>query len=171
MCLIFLSVDDHPDYKLMVVANRDEFYHRKTQPAHFWHDAPGLLGGRDQEAGGTWMGIHKSGRISMVTNYRDPHKINPQAPSRGHLVSDFLQTEDDVLSYLKGVEQKGLQYNGFNLITGDADALYYYSNYKQGIEKVTQGIHGLSNHLLNTPWPKVKTGLEKMRGLMKQKDP
>lgn len=90
MCLIFLSLHDHPNYKLIVAANRDEFYNRKTAAADFWKDHPTLLGGRDLEASGTWMGMTTSGRISMLTNYRDPQNINPLAPSRGKLVSDFL---------------------------------------------------------------------------------
>jgi uncharacterized protein with NRDE domain len=90
MCLIFISTHEHPKYKLIVAANRDEFYKRKTQRAQFWTDHPNIVGGRDLVANGTWMAMSKSGRISMVTNYRDPHNIDPKAPSRGHLVSDFM---------------------------------------------------------------------------------
>ena len=171
MCLIFLSLDCHPTYKLIVVANRDEFYSRKTAPAQFWKDHPDVLGGRDLEAGGTWMGVSKSGSVSMVTNYRDPKNINPSAPSRGHLVSDFLMNDEDPLEYLGWVERSGYQYNGFNLIVGKKSDLYYYSNYKEVIEKITPGIHGLSNHFLDTPWPKVTAGVNKMRPLMEEKDP
>src|SRR5882672_506626 len=90
MCLIFISLKNHPTYKLIVAANRDEFYNRKTEAASFWKDHPTILGGRDLEAMGTWMAMTKEGKISLITNYRDPHNINPNAPSRGQLVSDFL---------------------------------------------------------------------------------
>ena len=93
MCLIFFSLKQHPDYKLIVAANRDEFYDRKTAAADFWKDQPNIVGGRDLEANGTWLGMTTSGKISMLTNYRDPKNINPAAPSRGQLVSDYLDHE------------------------------------------------------------------------------
>jgi len=160
MCLIFLSLNNHPNYKLIVAANRDEFYTRKTAPAHFWEDNPHILGGRDLEASGTWMAMNKNGKISLVTNYRDPANINPHAPSRGQLVSDFLINNDSLEEYLKKVHAHGSEYNGFNLLAGNPDELYYLSNYKSGIQKLESGIYGLSNHLLDTPWPKVKRGKE-----------
>lgn len=161
MCLIFLALNHHPTYKLIVAANRDEFYARKTAPAHFWDDYPHILGGRDLEAAGTWMAMNKNGKISLVTNYRDPVKINPNAPSRGQLVSDFLVNGDTPEEYLDKVSQRATQYNGFNLLAGYPDALWYLSNYKQGIQKLESGVYGLSNHLLDTPWPKVHRGKEK----------
>jgi uncharacterized protein with NRDE domain len=163
MCLIFLSINNHPDYKLIVAANRDEFYNRKTAPANFWQDYPHILGGRDLEAHGTWMAMTTSGKISIVTNYRDPKNIDPKAPSRGQLVTDYLLNEKNPQEYLNGVAQVGEKYNGFNLITGTASELYYYSNYKSGVERIQSGLHGLSNSLLDTPWPKVKQGLEKFK--------
>jgi uncharacterized protein with NRDE domain len=166
MCLIFLSVSNHPDYKLIVAANRDEFYQRETTPVHFWEDHPHILGGRDMEASGTWMAMSKNGKISMVTNYRDPQNINPKAPSRGQLVSDYLENGDAPEAYLKDISSNGKSYNGFNLVVGSPNELFYYSNYKGTVEKIEPGIHGLSNHLLNTPWPKVERGLEKMKHAM-----
>jgi uncharacterized protein with NRDE domain len=168
MCLIFISVNRHPNYKLIVAANRDEFYSRKTAPAAFWKDQPSILGGRDLEAHGTWMAMTKTGRIGMVTNYRDPHNINPNAPTRGQLVSDYLAGEMDPHLYLRQVEQVGKTYNGFNLIAGSGSDLYYYSNYSGSPEKIEEGIHGLSNHFLDTPWPKVVRGKEKWKTLLAQ---
>lgn len=168
MCLIFLSLHEHPQYKLIIAANRDEFYARKTEAAHFWKDYPAIVGGRDLEAMGTWMAMNKNGRISLVTNYRDPFHINPQAPSRGQLVSDFLVSDQPAREYLKEVESRGKLYNGFNLMAGTADALYYYSNYREGIEKIPDGIHGLSNHLLDSPWPKVERGKRRFKELLSQ---
>lgn len=161
MCLIFFAFKKHPEYKLIVAANRDEFYQRKTAPADFWVDHPHILGGRDLEAGGTWLGISKKGTLSMVTNYRDPKNINPKAPSRGHLVSDFLEKETDAEAYMNTIASKGKLYNGFNLITGNFNDLWYYSNYQEGVHHLTEGVYGLSNHLLETPWPKVVRGKQK----------
>lgn len=158
MCLIFISFNDHPTYKLVVAANRDEFYHRKTAPAQYWIDHPGILGGRDLEAGGTWLGVTRKGRISMVTNYRDLKNINLHAPSRGELVTGSLLTEERTEQYLSGLQQRAGSYNGFNLIAGNTDQLWYFSNYRDGIEKLEPGQYGLSNHLLDTPWPKVARG-------------
>jgi uncharacterized protein with NRDE domain len=166
MCLIFLSLNQHPNYKLIVVANRDEFYHRKTARASFWNDHPEVLGGRDLEAGGTWMGVNRKGKISMITNYRDLANIKLKAPSRGFLVSDFLLENKSGDEYLKQVEKKAKEYNGFNLIVGNANSLWYLSNYKEGIEKIENGFHGLSNHLLDTEWPKVKRGSQKLKPIL-----
>lgn len=166
MCLIFFSVQDHPRYKLIVAANRDEFYQRKTEPANYWQDHPEILGGRDLEAHGTWMAMNKNGRIAMVTNYRDIRNIKPTAPSRGALVVDYLLETGSPENYLDQLASKDDVYNGFNLIVGSAEELWYYSNYKKGIHKLSFGLHGLSNHLLNTPWPKVERGLGKIKRIL-----
>jgi uncharacterized protein with NRDE domain len=166
MCLIFISVNQHPKYKLIVAANRDEFYKRKTAPASFWNDHPEILGGRDLEAGGTWMGITKGGRVSLVTNYRDLKNINPNALSRGHLVSDYLAGNEDSESYLKELALHAGDYNGFNLIVGNINALRYYSNYQNKIVNLSSGIYGLSNHLLDSPWPKVEKGKREFQSLI-----
>jgi uncharacterized protein with NRDE domain len=168
MCLIFFAIKQHPDYKMIIAGNRDEFYNRKTAPADFWNEHPDLLGGRDLEAMGTWLGMTRQGKISMLTNYRDPRNINPAAPSRGKLVSDFLVEDLDPESYLQKVAVSGSLYNGFNLITGNESALWYYSNYGVGIQKLTQGFFGLSNHLLDTPWPKVAKGKAAFISLVNQ---
>lgn len=158
MCLVFISINSHPQYKVIVAANRDEFYERKTAPAAFWKDQPEIVGGRDQEAAGTWMAMNTSGKISLVTNYRDPAHINPKAPSRGKLVSDFLSGNKTAEQYLHELEPIANQYNGFNLLVGNLDEWWYLSNYKTGIQKLEPGIYGLSNHLLDTAWPKVVRG-------------
>jgi uncharacterized protein with NRDE domain len=170
MCLIFLSVQDHPQYKLIVAANRDEFYQRKTAPADYWHDHPEILGGRDLEAHGTWMAMNKNGRIAMVTNYRDIKNIKATAPSRGALVTDYLLEAGTPEIYLNNIAPVSEVYNGFNLIVGSAEELWYHSNYKKGIYKLSPGLHGLSNHLLDTPWPKVERGLEKMKRILTGND-
>ena len=170
MCLIFFSLKQQPDYKLIVAANRDEFYNRKTDAADFWKDQPNIVGGRDLEANGTWLGMTTSGKISMLTNYRDPKNINPAAPSRGQLVSDYLEQDIAPEDYLNKIEPKAVSYNGFNLLTGNSEEFYYLSNYKTGIDKITSGLHGLSNHLLETPWPKVARGKQKLEHLLGSKN-
>ena len=170
MCLIFLALKRHPRYKFVLAGNRDEFYKRRTAPAAFWPEHSHIVGGRDLEAGGTWLAMNTNGRMSMVTNYRDLKNINPNAPSRGHLVSNFLETLTDPKRYLEELESSAKQYNGFNLLVGDADRLWYLSNYKQGVESLEQGIFGLSNHLLDTPWPKVKRGKQKFSDVIGSPD-
>ncbi|HYC86282.1 MAG TPA: NRDE family protein [Chryseosolibacter sp.] len=166
MCLIFIALKQHPRYKLIVAANRDEFYNRRTAAAGFWPDHPGVLGGRDLEAQGSWLGMNRAGAIAMVTNFRDPTNIDPSAPSRGALVSDYLTRAHDPMTYLKGVQARARRYNGFNLVVGDPDKLWYFSNYAQGVTEMTAGIFGLSNHLLETPWPKVRRGKDKLAALL-----
>ncbi|MBS1558560.1 MAG: NRDE family protein [Bacteroidetes bacterium] len=174
MCLIFFSVGQHLRYKLIVAANRDEFYERKTEQATFWNKYPSILGGCDLEAVkpdgtcGTWMALNKNGRIAMVTNYRDLKNLKPQAPSRGHLVTDFLLDNVSAQNYLQRIEPTSATYNGFNLIVGTADELFYLSNYQPGIKKIESGLHGLSNALLNTPWPKVQAGKDKIKMLFEE---
>jgi uncharacterized protein with NRDE domain len=160
MCLIFVAIDAHPNYRTVIAANRDEFYDRPTAPASFWTDAPELLAGRDLRAGGTWIGITRTGRIAALTNYRDPGPVKSDAPSRGKLVSDFLLGREDPVGYLERLSRIAHSYNGFSLIVGKTAEFYYYSNREEKIRTLCPGIHGLSNHLLDTPWPKVEKGKE-----------
>jgi len=168
MCLIFLSFRNHPTYKLIVAANRDEFYERKTEAAHYWKDKPEILAGRDLVACGTWMGMTTKGKLALLTNYRDPKNIDPHAPSRGLLVSDYLDGRDRPEHYLHAVNDGEKEYNGFNIIVGGINELWYYSNYTHAIEELTPGFYGLSNHLLDTPWPKVVRGKEKLKDILAQ---
>ncbi|NYE09084.1 uncharacterized protein with NRDE domain [Bacillus niacini] len=158
MCLILFAYQVHPTYKLIVAANRDEFYQRPTAPAHFWEDAPDILAGRDLEKMGTWMGVTRSGQFAALTNYRDPNEVTEGKRSRGELVLDALKYNGDVLEYIKGLARNNALHPGYNLLAGDGDQLYYYSNVGQELKKLTPGIYGVSNHLLNTEWPKVQMG-------------
>lgn len=163
MCLILFAYDQHPNYKLVLAANRDEFYNRATEKAGFWEDNPSILAGRDLEKMGTWMGINKeNGRFAAITNYRDLSSINENAISRGELVSNYLDNNEASIEYLQKVNDNGHLYNGFNLLTGDSTTMHYYSNYGNRFAKITTGIHGLSNRHLNTPWPKVELGKKKL---------
>lgn len=152
-----MALDSHPEYSLIVAANRDEFYDRPTAPAEFWADAPTVLGGRDLKAGGTWLGIDRQGRLAAVTNYRQGERESPAPRSRGRLVSDFLIGDTGALEYVEKVRREGGLYNGFNLIAGDPWGLFYFSNREGRVRSLGPGVYGLSNHLLDTPWPKVAT--------------
>jgi uncharacterized protein with NRDE domain len=155
MCLVLIALDSHPEYLLIVAANRDEFYDRPTASAAFWADAPSVLGGRDLEAGGTWLGIDRRGRLAAVTNYRQGQRESPSPRSRGRLVSDFLTGNSPASEYMERIQPEAGLYNGFNLIAGDAAEFFYYSNRESRVRQLTAGVYGLSNHLLDTPWPKV----------------
>jgi uncharacterized protein with NRDE domain len=166
MCLILFAYKVHPKYKLMVAANRDEFYQRPTAPVHYWEDVPEILAGRDLEKMGTWMGITKSGRFAALTNYRDPKEVTEGKRSRGELVADALQYKGDIREYMQSLVNKKDLYPGYNLLAGDGDELYYYSNVGQELIKVAPGIYGVSNHLLNTEWPKVQAGKEGVAAIL-----
>jgi len=166
MCLLLLALDAHPVYKLVIAANRDEFYERPTADAGFWNERPDILAGRDMRSKGTWFGITRKGRIAAVTNYRDPAAAMPDAPSRGHLVSEFLAGQEDPGTYLTRLQPRAAAYNGFNLVAGIKEQLFWYSNRGSGIHRIPPGIHGLSNHLLNTPWPKVSRGKTALHQLL-----
>jgi uncharacterized protein with NRDE domain len=155
MCLILLAIGKHREYKLILAANRDEYYERRSEPPHFWQEAPHLLAGRDMVALGTWLGITRKGHIAAVTNYRDPANVKPEAPSRGKLVSDFLLSDLDSISYLDPIRREKNRYNGFNLILGNRERITWYSNRSDKVAPLPPGVYGLSNHLLDTPWPKV----------------
>ena len=170
MCLLLLALDSHPSYELLIAANRDEFYDRPTRAAEFWAEQPDILGGKDLRGGGTWFGITKSGKFAAVTNYRDPDTLKDNAPSRGELVSAYLKGSFDPREYLSELVGKANLYNGFNLIIGHRKEVYWYSNYGEGIRKIEPGIHGLSNHLLDTTWPKVVRGKEKLERLVKDQN-
>jgi uncharacterized protein with NRDE domain len=172
MCLILLAIQSHPAYKLVIAANRDEFYERPTAPAAFWDSEPGLLAGRDLRAGGTWLGITTKGRIAAITNYRDPSSMKNDAPSRGSLVTDFLSGQQSPVDYLDDLKRAAHEYNGFNLIVGKKHELYWYSNREEGIRDLSTGIYGVSNRLLDTPWPKVTRGKKMISTLLyEEKDP
>ena len=176
MCLIYVAWRRHPRYRLVVAANRDEYHARPAAPAHWWEDAPGVLAGRDLEAGGTWMGITRGGRFAAVTNYRDSVKSVPGtgrgatasagAPSRGALVGAFLSGDESAPAYLDRVAREGHRYNGFSLLAMDGETLAFASNRARGVTLLEPGVFGLSNHLLDTPWPKVTSGKAEMERLV-----
>ncbi|WP_422361505.1 NRDE family protein [Reichenbachiella sp.] len=166
MCLILFAWKKHASYDLIVTANRDEFYNRPTQSAGLWPNYPDLLAGKDLTAGGTWMGVTKTGKFAALTNYRDIAKISDNAPTRGDLTKDYLTQNVEPKTYLEKVKSAQIPYNGFNLLVGDNDSLWYYNNINHEIKSLEPGIYGLSNALLNDPWPKVETGKQKLSQLL-----
>lgn len=155
MCLVLIALDSHPSFPLIVAANRDEFYDRPTAAAAFWADGPAVLGGRDLTAGGTWLGVDRTGRFAAVTNYRQGQREAAGVRSRGLLVSEFLLSKVSAREHLERVARDAGYYHGFNLIAADAGGLYYFSNREGQLRTLTPGVYGLSNHLLDTAWPKV----------------
>ena len=158
MCLILIAWQVSSEYPLIVAANRDEFFKRPSNPIASWHDTPYVFAGRDLEAGGTWLGITQTGRFSAVTNVRDPARA-PGANSRGLLTQQFLTGNASPEDYVKAID--GNSFSGFNLLAGDNEALYYCSNYLTAPQKLSPGIYGISNHLLDTPWPKLVQAKQK----------
>jgi len=167
MCLIALAWRAHPASRLIVAANRDEYFARPSAPAGFWDDHRGVLAGRDLEAGGTWLGITLEGRFAALTNYRNPADQRSGAPSRGALVSGFLTGKAGPADYAKQVELEAAAYNGFSLLVGDGDSLWFISNRGGRASRVRPGVHGLSNHLLDTPWPKVERAKSELAAQLK----
>jgi uncharacterized protein with NRDE domain len=166
MCVLFIGYKIHAKHPLIVLANRDEFYDRPTAAASRWDDHPDVIAGRDLVGGGTWLGIADGGRFAAVTNYRDPSRPTGSI-SRGKLVADFLTGNTEPVDYMARVAEDANEYSGFNLIVGSANELYYFSNASTEPPKLlAPGIYGLSNHLLNTPWPKVSNGLAAFELLM-----
>lgn len=171
MCLILLEWNPDGDYPLTVLANRDEFHDRPARQAHFWEDRPDILAGRDEKEGGTWMGVTVGGRFAAVTNYRSPRDMQPGRRSRGELPVGFLDSRLRSDGYLEGVLAEGDAWAGFNLLLFDGMDLVWGSNRSDaGVVRLEPGIHGLSNALLNTPWPKVEAGKAALKHLLRDDD-
>jgi len=158
MCLIAIAIAQHPEYPVIIAANRDEFYNRPTACLDYWDDQPNILAGRDLQEWGTWLGVTAAGRIGALTNFRDPQSMGrkSQGPSRGALIRRFLEGAETSETYIERIRPHKDLYNGFNLVVGEMDQLWWYSNVTDECRRLPPGIHGISNHLLNTPWPKVK---------------
>jgi len=167
MCLILFAWQAHPRYSLIVAANRDEFHNRPTEAAHWWADENGLLAGRDLQAGGTWMGVSRNGRFAAVTNYREPPE--PELPlerSRGQLVRDYLTGDASAAEFAWRLNGTNHRYQGFCLLLGDHEDLICASNRMEEPVSVAPGIHALSNHLLDTGWPKARHGRQRLEALL-----
>jgi len=175
MCLILTSWQSHPQYPLVVLANRDEFYERPTDPMHWWDEHPHILAGRDRAdvngSSGTWMGFTKTGKFAALTNVRAPSEKNPESRTRGEIAAEFLKGRQSPEEFMNDSEKKFQRYNGFNFLSADLSsekpALHWLSNRVlmgdklrprkvMNPQRLNPGIYGLSNAMLDTPWPKVQ---------------
>ena len=169
MCLALVALDAHPTYRCVIAANRDEFHARGTEPAHWWDD--GVLAGRDLVAGGTWFGVTRAGRWALVTNFREGIPRDPYAPSRGRLVTQMLQSAASPLSAAAALLPDAGPYHGFNLLSGNRSDAAFASNRSSGAMALGAGIHGLSNHLLDTPWPKLLRSKTRLAAWLAENEP
>lgn len=172
MCLIIFAHQAESRYPLVLAANRDEFFARPTEQAGFWQVQPNqsnaqqILAGRDLLAGGTWLGITRSSRFAAVTNIRDPSQSEQKSRSRGELTREFLASTQSAQEYGESLVQHFSKFAGFNLLIGDGESLYYANNFEHVVWRLEPGIYGLSNGLLNTPWPKVERGKERLKEIL-----
>ena len=166
MCLVVLSLGQHPAYPLILAANRDEFYARPTRDAGWWPDKPDVVGGRDLQAGGTWLAAHRNGRFATVTNFGEARRPRAQQSSRGLLVTGFLDSALAPADYLDTID--GNAYAGFNLIVGNSNDAAYLSNREDGLRQLEPGTYGLSNTLLDGPWHKIERSKNRLLSLLDQ---
>lgn len=155
MCLIAFAYRHHPGYRLVVAANRDEFFARPAAALGWWDDGR-VLAGRDLYAGGAWLGCGRDGRFAALTNYRDLRQQRNAARSRGELSAAFLGSELSAADYLAAVRSQRSEYNDFNLLLFDGEQLLCLESRYDSVQRIAPGVHALSNHRLNTPWPKVR---------------
>jgi uncharacterized protein with NRDE domain len=165
MCLILFAWQQHADYPLIAIANRDEYYARPSRDAHWWEDAD-IFAGRDLEAGGTWLGVNRRGQFAAVTNVREAGGMQPGKRTRGELTRDFLAGIDDAETYLQRLVPCDQDYAGFNLLLGDSSGLWFYSNREQKIHPIEAGVYGVSNGSFDEPWPKLKSGRAELKTML-----
>lgn len=164
MCLVVVAHGMHPGHRLVVAGNRDEFHARPTEKAGWWPDEPDIAGGRDLQAGGTWLGMHRNGRFATVTNYRGTEPPPGELQSRGHLVTGFLKSELPPLEYLHSLQAD--QYAGFNLLVADGNTLAYCSNQGEMPRELAPGIYGLANTYLDAQGERISRSKERMSQLL-----
>ncbi len=167
MCLIAWNWQPGTDCPLLLVANRDEFYARPSAALHAWADLP-IVAGRDLQAGGTWLGVSRSGRLAALTNYRSPAMMRSDAPSRGELVSGFLQGDASAADYLGQLKPKAAQYNPFNLLVFDGTHLMGLQSRNKRVLTLAPGVGAVSNADFHTPWPKLGQLTNGLQSLLAQ---
>jgi uncharacterized protein with NRDE domain len=171
MCLIAFAWRSHAEHDLVLIANRDEFYARPSRALHQWDGEAGIIAGRDLEGGGSWLGVAVPARIAAVTNYRDPLDPGRDRRSRGELVQRFLETQQPAQDFARRAYAERATYRGFNLLLGDGEELWYVGSRAPGARRLDPGVYGISNALLDTPWPKLRRATEAMRAAIAQLDP
>jgi uncharacterized protein with NRDE domain len=174
MCILFIAVNQHPDYPLIIAANRDEFHQRPTAASLYWDEYPEILAGKDLQAGGTWMGVNKMGRVAALTNIRAPGREVENAITRGNLVLDWLkdtcEPSASEKSYRQEIGRQRTLFNGYNLLFGQLDNLYVYNNFEDSFIHLEDGVFGLSNDNLDSPWPKIMKGRDALANACKEAD-
>jgi len=172
MCILFIAINQHPAYPLVIAANRDEYHDRPSSPMHYWPDHPGILAGKDELKGGTWLGVNRLGKFCAVTNFRTGESIDPGALSRGELVRMYLDgtyhRPDGDLDFHRFLFEQGEKYGPFNLVFGDIENLHVYCNQDNTLTRLGDGFHSLSNGFVDQHWPKMSLGVQKLSTLITQ---
>lgn len=170
MCVLYLALNVHPEFPLVVAANRDEYWNRPTLPAGFWEEAPQILAGKDLLANGTWAGVTLDGRYGFLTNIRSPGETRANTPSRGKIVVDYLRSKQSPVEFLETIRKEGLSYNPFNLLVG-TQAEFWYTNHRGDVPRLLgPGVHGLSNGFIDEDWPKVREGKKRIPQILAGRD-
>lgn len=170
MCLVLIAWRGAAEYPCVIAANRDELHSRPAAAAHWWPSRPPILAGRDLSAGGTWLGLTPAGRFAALTNFRDPEQRRPGTPSRGTLVASILTSGDSIERCLEHLRDVSASYNGFSVLFSDGERLAIYESARGSGRVLGPGIYGLSNHLLDTPWPKVQTAKSRLSKALENLD-
>lgn len=170
MCILFIAVNQHPDYPLIIAANRDEYFARETKPANFWSTDPDLLAGKDVKSGGSWFGINRTGRIAAVTNLRAPELVRSDAMSRGGLVSRYLRGQERHLAFQNFIEISSEAYNPFNMLFGTLDELHVFNSIEARVLPLDDGFHCVCNGFLADRWPKMDRGVELVQDYIRNEE-
>jgi len=170
VCILFVALDQHKDFPLIIAANRDEFFHRPSAGLHYWEDYPNILAGRDMLAGGSWLGVNYNNRIAAVTNIRRPELLREDARSRGDLVARYLRDDDNDAAFSRFLEEESHTYNPFNLVYGTREKLMVYSSVSKQLVTLKPGYTAISNGELDDPWPKMSRGVLAVRELIEDNE-
>lgn len=166
MCLLLLAINEHPEFPLIIAANRDEYFQRPSQSMHFWEDHPGILAGRDLSKGGSWLGVNRSGQFCAVTNLMTEAPKNPDLKSRGELVRRYLNGHETDTEFTDDIRKNYRQFNPFNVVYGSQDRIKAFCSQDGSLHDLPNGYHGLSNGLIGQHWPKMSVGVQWLTGLV-----
>lgn len=169
MCILFLAIQQHPDYPLIIAANRDEFHDRPSASMHYWEAHPDILAGRDLLKGGTWLGVNRQGAFAAVTNFRTGKPVSDEARSRGELVTDYLTNTDSNQSFTNRLADKADQYSPFNLVFGGLQGITVFCNQDYSNKTLEPGFHSISNGFVDQHWPKMQLGVDRLEHVVQEK--
>ena len=168
MCLIAVAYAASTNFALIVAANRDELHVRPSAEAKWWDDRPDCLGGRDRVAGGSWLAMHRSGRLAAVTNRGKP--ADGDFESRGLLVRDFVDAQTPAAAFADALKAKQDRYAPFNLLLYDGRCLHFASN-READRPFGAGVHSIGNATLDSDWPKIAESRTRMHAALELDDP